>query len=62
MPGTYTPVNYGPHFVAIVKTFETRHPACHLVTTYTGLGRDQFDWLRHGEVDMLAMRLPQQQL
>jgi DNA-binding transcriptional LysR family regulator len=56
--GSYNPVNYGPHFLEIVKAFETRHPGCEVLTTDTGLGRDQFDWLRHDEVDVLAMRLP----
>jgi DNA-binding transcriptional LysR family regulator len=56
--GTYMPVNYGPHFLEIAKTFETRHPDCRVVTTDTGLTRDQFDWLRHDDLDLLAMRLP----
>src|SRR6266540_2033115 len=56
--GTSTPVNYGPHFLEIVKTFEARHPDCQVITTETGLGDDQFAWLRRGDLDLLAMRLP----
>jgi len=56
--GSYSPINYGAHFLEIVRTFAERHPGCRVLTTDTGLGSDQFDWLRHGELDMLAMRLP----
>jgi DNA-binding transcriptional LysR family regulator len=56
--GMYTPVNGGPHIVEIIKTFEARHPACTVVVTDTGLARNQLDWLRDGDVDLLAMRLP----
>jgi DNA-binding transcriptional LysR family regulator len=56
--GTYIPVNYGPHFLEIVKTFETRFPAYEVVTTDTDRLSEQFDWLRRDELDILAMRLP----
>jgi DNA-binding transcriptional LysR family regulator len=54
----YTPVNGGPHLVEIIKTFETRHPACRVLVTDTGLSCDPFDWLREDDLDLLAMRLP----
>jgi DNA-binding transcriptional LysR family regulator len=56
--GTYAPVNYGPYFLEIVKTFEARHPECQVLARDTGMTRDQFDWLRRDELDLLAMRLP----
>jgi DNA-binding transcriptional LysR family regulator len=56
--GTYTPVNCGPYLLEIVKTFESGYPGCEVLTRDTGLERDQFDWLRQGELDLLAMRLP----
>jgi DNA-binding transcriptional LysR family regulator len=56
--GTYTPVTGGPHLLEIVKTFQTRHPDCRVQLIETGLARDQLEWLRHDEADLLAMRLP----
>ncbi|MGH3765018.1 MAG: LysR family transcriptional regulator [Pseudonocardiaceae bacterium] len=56
--GMYSTCNGGTHLVEIVKTFEARYPACSVVVTNTGFARDQLDWLRHGELDLLAMRLP----
>src|ERR671922_122031 len=56
--GMYTPVNGGPHLTEIIKTFETRYPACRVVVTDTSPRRDQLAWLRSDEVDLLAMRLP----
>jgi DNA-binding transcriptional LysR family regulator len=56
--GSYSPINYGAHFLEIVRTFAARQPQCHVLTTDTGFDREQFDWLRHDELDMLAMRLP----
>jgi DNA-binding transcriptional LysR family regulator len=56
--GMYTPVNGGPHLSEIIKTFETRYPACRVVVTDTSARRDQLAWLRRDEVDLLAMRLP----
>ena len=47
-----------PHFSEIISTFETRHPGCHVQVTETGFGRDQVDWLRRDQIDILAMRLP----
>jgi len=56
--GMYTPINGGPRLTEIVKTFESRHPACRVLVTDTGFARDQLDWLRKDELDVLAMRLP----
>jgi DNA-binding transcriptional LysR family regulator len=56
--GMYSTCNGGPHFIEIAKTFETRHTASSVVVTNTGFARDQLAWLRNGELDMLAMRLP----
>ncbi len=56
--GMYTPISGGPHLVDIVKTFHTRHPDCRVQLIETGFARDQLEWLRRGEVDLLAMRLP----
>jgi DNA-binding transcriptional LysR family regulator len=54
----YTQTIGGPYMVEIVKAFHARHPDCEVVFLDTGLARGQFDWLRSGEVDLLAMRLP----
>jgi DNA-binding transcriptional LysR family regulator len=56
--GMYTPINGGPRMAEIVKTFESRHPGCRVIVTDTGFVRDQLDWLRKDELDLLAMRLP----
>jgi DNA-binding transcriptional LysR family regulator len=56
--GMYSTCNGGPHLIEIAKTFEARHPACRVVVTDTGWAREQVDWLVHGELDVLAMRLP----
>jgi DNA-binding transcriptional LysR family regulator len=56
--GMYSRCNGGPRFVEIVKAFEARHPDCRVQVVDTGFERDQFDWLRRRELDLLAMRLP----
>lgn len=56
--GTYSTCNCGPRLIEIAKAFEARHSACRVAITDTGFARDQIDWLRRGELDMLAMRLP----
>jgi DNA-binding transcriptional LysR family regulator len=56
--GMYSTCNGGPHLIEIAKTFESRHPNCTVVVTDTGWARGQLDWLTHGELDLLAMRLP----
>ncbi len=56
--GMYSPVVGGAHLVDIIKTFEERHPACSVQVIDTGFRGDQFEWLRRGDLDVLAMRLP----
>jgi DNA-binding transcriptional LysR family regulator len=56
--GQYLPFNGGPHLAEIVGTFERRHPACQVQVMDIGLNRPELDWLRKGEVDVLATRLP----
>ena len=56
--GMYLPTNGGPFMVDIIKEFHRRHPRCTVTFIDTGFDRDQFDWLRGGEVDLIAIRLP----
>jgi DNA-binding transcriptional LysR family regulator len=56
--GMYTPINGGPHMLEIIRTFETRHPDCKVELIDTGFARDQLDWLRNDDADVLALRLP----
>jgi DNA-binding transcriptional LysR family regulator len=56
--GAYSVVLLGPHMAEIIETFETRHPACHATYVDTGTERDYLDWLRAGDVDMVACWLP----
>jgi len=56
--GMYTPINGGPRMAEIIKSFESRHPGCRVIVTDTGFARDQLEWLRKDELDLLAMRLP----
>jgi DNA-binding transcriptional LysR family regulator len=56
--GAHSPVDLGERFRDVVGAFESRFPGATVVLTDTGLARDQRDWLRAGEVDMLALRLP----
>ncbi len=56
--GMYTPINGGPRLAEIIKSFESRHPGCRVIVTDTGFARDQLEWLRKNELDLLAMRLP----
>jgi DNA-binding transcriptional LysR family regulator len=56
--GMYLPINGGPSLTAVVSTFERRHPACQVQVIDIGLNRPELTWLRSGEVDLLATRLP----
>jgi DNA-binding transcriptional LysR family regulator len=56
--GTSSPVNLGERFAEVVAAFESRFPAATVVLTDTGHARDPCDWLRAGEVDLLALPLP----
>jgi DNA-binding transcriptional LysR family regulator len=55
--GAYLPGYGGPHLAEIIKTFESRYPACR-VTLVDTFSRDEWSWLRRDEVDLLASRLP----
>jgi DNA-binding transcriptional LysR family regulator len=56
--GMYAPVNGGPHLLQIIRKFQDRYPGCKVRVTDTGFERDQLDWLRSNDLDLLAMRLP----
>ncbi|HXL96187.1 MAG TPA: LysR family transcriptional regulator [Streptosporangiaceae bacterium] len=56
--GQYLPLNGGPHLAGIVEIFERRHPACRVEVLDIGLNRPELDWLRKGDVAVLATRLP----
>lgn len=59
--GLYTAINGGPYPVAIITTFERRHPTRRVQRIDTSIahnGTDQPDPLRRGDVDLLAMRRP----
>ncbi|MGO9976709.1 MAG: LysR substrate-binding domain-containing protein [Solirubrobacteraceae bacterium] len=55
--GVYAQIAGGPHLMEIIKTFEARHPNCHVQLTDPGLNA-QFDRLRRGQLDLIVMRLP----
>jgi DNA-binding transcriptional LysR family regulator len=56
--GMYSRSNGGPLLLDIVKAYQERCPASRVQLIETGFARDQFDWLRQDDVDLLAMRLP----
>jgi DNA-binding transcriptional LysR family regulator len=56
--GIYAYLAGGPHLMEIIKTFETHHPNCKVQVTETGLKPDQFDRLRHEQLDVIAMGMP----
>jgi DNA-binding transcriptional LysR family regulator len=56
--GTYSVALLGPHMTEIIELFEARHPGCHVTYVDTGLERDYLDWLRAGDVDIVACWLP----
>lgn len=56
--GVYAAGATGPHLLQIVKAFEATYPKCRVQITETGLARDQADWLRRHDVDLLAIRQP----
>jgi DNA-binding transcriptional LysR family regulator len=47
----------GPHLSAIVEEFERQHPECEVVVSEIYF-TDSLGPLRHGEVDLMATRLP----
>lgn len=56
--GMYMPINGGPHLLEVIKAFEAEHPHCKVALIDTGFERDQLDWLRANDADLLASRLP----
>jgi DNA-binding transcriptional LysR family regulator len=54
----FLPADGGPHLLEVITTFEARHPACRVHMTETNQAREQLDWLRRGDADVMAMRLP----
>ncbi len=56
--GAYSAALLGPYIAEIINTFEARSPGCHVTYVDTGIERDYLDWLRSGEVDMVACWLP----
>jgi DNA-binding transcriptional LysR family regulator len=56
--GAYSVALFGPHLGEIIEAFEARHPGCQVTYIDTGLDRDYLEWLRAGEVDMVASWLP----
>jgi DNA-binding transcriptional LysR family regulator len=56
--GVYSLLSGGPHMTEIVRTFKTWHPRCEVEFINIGYERGYRDALLHGELDMLASRLP----
>ena len=56
--GAYSAALLGPHMAEIIEVFEARHPGCTVTYVDTGLERDYLDWLRAGDVDIVACWLP----
>lgn len=56
--GMYLPINGGPHFAEIVDRFHEAHPGWRVQTLDTGYTEDPLEWLRRGDADVLAQRLP----
>jgi DNA-binding transcriptional LysR family regulator len=54
----YTESLAGRHLLSIIRAFESRYPAANVTVMVTGLERSYLDILRHGQADMLAVRLP----
>jgi DNA-binding transcriptional LysR family regulator len=56
--GAYSVALLGPHLADFIELFEARHPDCHVTYIDTGLDRDYLNWLRAGEVEIVACWLP----
>lgn len=56
--GSFARVVLGPYIDDIFELFESRHPDCHARYVDTGADRDYLDWLRDGDVDIIACWLP----
>jgi DNA-binding transcriptional LysR family regulator len=56
--GAYSIALLGEHMAEIIEVFEARHPGCNVTYVDTGFERDYLDWLRAGDVDIVACWLP----
>lgn len=56
--GMYVPINSGRYMAKIIRAFTAGHPGAGVELVDTGFERDDLEWLRAGDVDMLATRLP----
>lgn len=56
--GMYSPLAAGPRMLEIVDAFERRHPDCKVSFVDVGWRQDEEQWLRSGQVELLAIRLP----
>lgn len=55
--GMFEPCSAGPHLTEITDEFERRH-RCEVRVHQIDLGADPVGWLRRGDIDILAIRLP----
>lgn len=56
--GLYVPINSGRYMAKIIRAFTAGHRGAGVELVDTGFQRDGLEWLRAGDVDMLATRLP----
>jgi len=56
--GMYVPINSGRYMAKIIRAFTAKHPGAGVEFVDTGFQRDDLEWLKGGDVDMLATRLP----
>ncbi len=56
--GMYVPINSGRHMAKIIRAFTAGHTGSGVELVDTGFQRDDLEWLKAGDVDMLATRLP----
>ena len=56
--GMHLRVNGGPRLGEIIRAFEARHPACQVDCLDMDPGGPELDWLRQGDADLVAIRLP----
>jgi DNA-binding transcriptional LysR family regulator len=56
--GMYVPINSGRYMAKIIRAFTAGYRGVSVELVDTGFQRDDLEWLRAGDVDMLATRLP----
>jgi DNA-binding transcriptional LysR family regulator len=56
--GMYLPINGGPYLPQIIRLYTSRHPGTGVELVSTGIDRDDLEWLKAREVDIIATRLP----